>query len=80
MNVEESPGSPQDKAAITGNQIHSGRKSESISETIGEQNLLVQRVVQFSDIACGTAEVVIEHEGQKYRLRATRNGRLLLNK
>ena len=39
-----------------------------------------QRVVMFHDIAGGTTEVIIEHEGQKYRLRATRNGRLLLNK
>ena len=40
----------------------------------------VQRTVLFSEIAGGTAEVIIEHEGQRYRLRATRNGRLLLNK
>lgn len=38
------------------------------------------RVVSFNEIAGGTAEVIIEHEGQKYRLRSTRNGRLLLNK
>lgn len=38
------------------------------------------RLVVFNDIAGGTAEVIIEHEGQRYRLRATRNGRLLLNK
>ena len=40
----------------------------------------VQRIISFSEIAGGTTEVIIEHEGQKYRLRATRNGRLLLNK
>ena len=40
----------------------------------------VQRIVLFNDIAGGTPEVIIEHEGQRYRLRATRNGRLLLNK
>ncbi len=39
-----------------------------------------ERLVVFNDIAGGTAEVIIEHEGQRYRLRATRNGRLLLNK
>ncbi|MEZ6032383.1 MAG: hemin uptake protein HemP [Planctomycetaceae bacterium] len=39
-----------------------------------------ERCVVFNDIAGGTAEVIIEHEGQRYRLRATRNGRLLLNK
>ncbi|RLT22682.1 MAG: hemin uptake protein HemP [Planctomycetota bacterium] len=40
----------------------------------------MQPVVRFSEIADGTTEVIIEHEGQRYRLRATRNGRLLLNK
>ena len=40
----------------------------------------IQRIVLFNDIAGGTPEVIIEHEGQRYRLRATRNGRLLLNK
>lgn len=39
-----------------------------------------QRVVTFDDISGGTSEVVIEHAGQRYLLRATRNGRLLLNK
>jgi hemin uptake protein HemP len=43
-------------------------------------NFDVHPVVSFSEIAGGTTEVIIEHEGQKYRLRATRNGRLLLNK
>lgn len=40
----------------------------------------VQRIVLFSEIAGGATEVIVEHEGQRYRLRATRNGRLLLNK
>jgi hemin uptake protein HemP len=44
------------------------------------QSQPVQRVVSFNQIAGGTTEVIIEHEGQQYRLRATRNGRLLLNK
>ncbi|MBC7964357.1 MAG: hemin uptake protein HemP [Fuerstia sp.] len=47
---------------------------------VSGQNPIVQRVVSFSQIAGGTTEVIIEHEGQQYRLRATRNGRLLLNK
>jgi hemin uptake protein HemP len=38
------------------------------------------RIVKFEDLAGGSAEVVIEHAGQTYRLRATKNGRLLLNK
>ena len=39
-----------------------------------------QAVVSFEEISGGTSEVVIEHMGQRYVLRATRNGRLLLNK
>ena len=39
-----------------------------------------QRTVLFNEMAGGGTEVIIEHEGQRYRLRATRNGRLLLNK
>ncbi len=38
------------------------------------------RIVKFEEIAGGSSEVVIEHAGQTYRLRATKNGRLLLNK
>lgn len=67
---------------------HSDRTDEGLSVAMtpndGEgdsgQSSNVQRVVSFTDLAGGTAEVIIEHEGQKYRLRATRNGRLLLNK
>lgn len=36
--------------------------------------------VQFHEIANGKNEVTIEHDGQTYRLRVTKNGKLLLNK
>lgn len=36
--------------------------------------------IQFEDLARGENEVVIEYENQKYRLRVTRNGKLILNK
>jgi hemin uptake protein HemP len=36
--------------------------------------------VAFDDLAHGSKEVLIEHRGQVYRLRATRNGGLILNK
>jgi len=39
-----------------------------------------QRTVTFDEIAGGSTEVVIKHAGQTYRLRSTKNGRLLLNK
>lgn len=37
-------------------------------------------VVPFEAIASGHREIVIEYRGQQYRLRATRNGKLILNK
>ena len=37
-------------------------------------------VVTFESMASGQREVVIEYRGQQYRLRATRNGKLILNK
>jgi hemin uptake protein HemP len=37
-------------------------------------------IVAFESIASGQREVVIEYRGQQYRLRATRNGKLILNK
>ncbi|MEQ9406680.1 MAG: hemin uptake protein HemP [Fuerstiella sp.] len=36
--------------------------------------------VRFTQLADGKNELTIEHEGQLYRLRATKNGKLLLNK
>lgn len=36
--------------------------------------------IQFSELAGGRNEVQIEYRGQIYRLRVTRNGKLILNK
>ena len=36
--------------------------------------------INFSTLANGQRELTIEHEGQFYRLRVTKNGKLLLNK
>ena len=36
--------------------------------------------VAFEELSKGSVEVVIEHDGQDYRLRVTRNGKLILNK
>lgn len=49
-------------------------KQHSESQTITEKR------VAFTDIAQGHNEVLIEYEGQVYRLRCTRNGKLILNK
>ncbi|MEY2727083.1 MAG: Hemin uptake protein hemP [Planctomycetota bacterium] len=38
------------------------------------------REVRFEQISGGQAELIVEHAGQKYRLIATKNGRLVLNK
>ncbi len=38
------------------------------------------RIVQFEQIADGRPEVFIDFQGQRYRLRVTQNGKLILNK
>lgn len=37
-------------------------------------------IVQFEKLAQGAKEVVVEFEEQQYRLRVTKNGKLILNK
>lgn len=39
-----------------------------------------RRVLRFSELSCGKSELLIEHHGQTYLLRVTKNGKLLLNK
>ena len=39
-----------------------------------------ERTFRSADIFAGTSEVVIEHGGEYYRLRSTRNGKLILTK
>ncbi len=41
---------------------------------------VAQQKVSFQQLAKGAAEVLVEHDGQVYRLRLTRNGKLILNK
>lgn len=38
------------------------------------------REVRFEQISGGQTELIVEYAGQKYRLIATKNGRLVLNK
>jgi len=80
VNTEKSAASDRSSSENTGDRQESVQMESVGAEESREQNSEVQRVVMFSDIAGDTTEVIIEHEGQKYRLRATRNGRLLLNK
>ena len=35
---------------------------------------------RYADLSQSSNEVLIEHDGQMYRLRMTRNGKLILNK
>ena len=36
--------------------------------------------LSFDQLCDGRSEIIIEHQGQQYRLRTTRNGGLILNK
>jgi len=38
------------------------------------------RMIRSSDLLQGERQIVIEHEGELYRLQLTRNGRLILQK
>ncbi|MCA9117844.1 MAG: hemin uptake protein HemP [Planctomycetaceae bacterium] len=38
------------------------------------------RTVTSAELLCGQRELLIEHEGEVYRLRVTRNSRLILQK
>lgn len=40
----------------------------------------VLKKITFQQLAEGAPEVLVEHDGQVYRLRLTRNGKLILNK
>jgi len=46
-------------------------ESRSIDRSLG---------YSFDQLSRGSNEVLIEHRGQLYRLRRTRNGKLILNK
>jgi hemin uptake protein HemP len=39
-----------------------------------------KRSISFETLAQGAKEVLIRHAGQTYRLRLTKNGKLILNK
>ena len=45
-----------------------------------EQQVTQARIVESADIFRGQSEVVIRHEGAIYRLKITRQGKLILNK
>lgn len=38
------------------------------------------RVLRSEDLFLGSHEILIDHEGEQYRLRLTRNGKLILQK
>jgi hemin uptake protein HemP len=38
------------------------------------------RLIRSEDLLAGAQEVLIEHDGQTYRLRLTRSGKLILHK
>lgn len=55
-------------------------KEESEVESVPPPLPLRAPYLSFEELAKGANEVVIEHDNQLYRLRLTRNGKLILNK
>jgi len=45
-----------------------------------EARLARQGVIESADLFAGRNEVQIHHDGEVYRLRLTKNGKLILNK
>lgn len=39
-----------------------------------------QRIVESRDLFCGENEILIAHDGSIYRMKITRQGKLILNK
>lgn len=39
-----------------------------------------RKLIRSEELLAGSEEVLIEHEGQTYRLRVTRSGKLILHK
>lgn len=39
-----------------------------------------RKLIRSDELLAGSEEVLIEHEGQTYRLRVTRSGKLILHK
>lgn len=39
-----------------------------------------ERVISSEELLLGDQEIIIDHQGERYRLRLTRNGKLILQK
>jgi hemin uptake protein HemP len=59
---------------------HSTPSVNSASPEGSRDARAVRGPLPFDELAQGQSEVQIEYQGQVYRLRATRNGKLILNK
>ena len=46
----------------------------------GHADFESRRAIRSEELLAGAQEVLIEHEGQTYRLRLTRRGKLILHK
>jgi hemin uptake protein HemP len=54
------------------------RVSGPVKPASGESGVV--RELRFEELSGGQSELIVEYGGQKYRLIATKNGRLVLNK
>lgn len=54
-------------------------RTESTNRSDGEPRAAVRRIAS-RDLLRGAAEIIVEHEGDQYRLRHTSKGRLILTK
>jgi len=54
-------------------------EKKQISQSDNPQSAPAKQISS-TDLFCGESEVGIQHEGELYRLRLTRNGKLILHK
>lgn len=61
-------------------QSFNGRRDDGVNPLPPAAGLSGPRTVRSEDLMAGATELVITHAGQAYRLRITRNGKLILTK
>lgn len=71
MAAKDQPPKPSNMTSL----VHDSSGEEADALT----NAFRAKIIRFQDIASGE-EVCIDHEGQLYRLRKTRHGKLVLTK
>jgi hemin uptake protein HemP len=70
-----------DRAVVAeSNEVPVDDAADTVAESQAPRSVLLPKIVSFETLAKCGEEVWIEHKGQLYRLRQTRQGKLILTK